>query len=96
MSCSEWLLGLALVGQRQDSGWGRPPCAWGGAERRLGDCSQTEPEGGVVILWPGASELLLWWAGHPDRIAPPWVLVAAGVWRLISSSGMGEPSCVRC
>lgn len=55
-----------------------------------------EPEGNMVILWPGASELLLWWAGHPDRIAPPWVLVAAGVWRLISSLGTGGPSCVRC
>lgn len=54
-----------------------PSGGWETAVRR-------EPEGGVVILWPGASELLLWWAGHPDRIAPLWVLVAAGVWRLIS------------
>lgn len=55
-----------------------------------------ELEGSVVILWPGASELLLWWAGHPARIALLWVLVAAGVWRLISSLGTGGPSCVRC
>lgn len=47
------------------AGVGAPTLRLGEGRARLGDCSQTEPEGGVVILLAGASEPLLWRGGPP-------------------------------
>ena len=78
-------MGWLLLASGGTAGGGAHPAPGEGPSGGWETAVRREPEGGVVILWPGASELLLWWAGHPDRIAPLWVLVAAGVWRLFVS-----------